>query len=331
MYLDPDMEVFGPLEDLFVLAEDRGIALTPHVLHPMPRDGRLPEDEAFLLSGQFNLGFIAVGQDASTFLGFWDERLALHAVVAPELGYFTDQRWVDFAPSFLDVAVVRDPSVNVAYWNLHERDLTRDADDRWLVNGAPLRVFHYSGYDSSRPYVLSKHAGERPRVVLHERPALLRFVLDRAERMEVSKAGKTLPPYGWGRSASGVRMTSTVRRLMWHAVRASQSGKAPRPPDPWDPDRGTDFTAWLNEGVAGAPGVSRFLHELWRMRPDLQRAHSVRRSRPRRHRSCCHRWRAPLHCLASTSLDISAESLAWARAVGCSHAPLQRPGCRCAP
>ncbi len=42
----------------------------------------------------------------------------------------------------------------------------------YLVDGVPLRFFHFSGFDSRTPWLLSKHQGERPRVLLSERPAL---------------------------------------------------------------------------------------------------------------------------------------------------------------
>ena len=58
---------------------------------------------------------------------------------------FTDQRWVDFAPSFFDHFILKDPTYNVAYWNLHERDLEW-TDGRYLVNGQPLTFFHFSGF-----------------------------------------------------------------------------------------------------------------------------------------------------------------------------------------
>ena len=35
---------------------------------------------------------------------------------------FTDQRWIDFVPSLFDHFILKDPTYNVAYWNLHERD-----------------------------------------------------------------------------------------------------------------------------------------------------------------------------------------------------------------
>ena len=76
-YLDPDICVYDSLVEMAELASELGIVLTPHVLTPMPRDGRLPEERHVLQSGMFNLGFIGVGSttEVDTFLGYWKERL----------------------------------------------------------------------------------------------------------------------------------------------------------------------------------------------------------------------------------------------------------------
>ena len=84
---------------------------------------------------------------------------------------FTDQRWVDFVPSFFEHHILKDPAYNVAYWNLHARDLTWDGS-RYMVDGAPMRFFHFSGFEFEKPWLLSRHQGERPRILLSERPAL---------------------------------------------------------------------------------------------------------------------------------------------------------------
>ncbi len=108
MYLDPDIEVYAPLHDLFAAALESGIALTPHVTEPVPRDGMSFAEEALLLSGQFNLGFVALSNEARPFLEYWKERTRRHAIRDVGAGYFTDQRWVDAVPTLFDHTVVRD-------------------------------------------------------------------------------------------------------------------------------------------------------------------------------------------------------------------------------
>ena len=123
-------------------------------------------------SGVYNLGFIGVGPSAVPFLRWWEERLMRDAISAPEQMLFTDQRWVDFVPSYFDHHIIRDPGFNVAYWNLDARKISKD-EDRYLVNGQPLRFFHFSGYRPETPWILSKYVASSPRVLLSEQPVLL--------------------------------------------------------------------------------------------------------------------------------------------------------------
>ena len=140
---------------------------------------------------------------------------------------FTDQRWVDFVPSFFDHHILKDPGYNVAYWNLHGRDVTLDGD-RPLVDGVPLRFFHFSGFDSRRPWLLSKHQGERPRVLLSERPAIAELCKDYLARLEAAGIhSDSRPPYGWGQLPCGVPMTSRMRRVYWSGLRSAEHGQCP--------------------------------------------------------------------------------------------------------
>ena len=96
--------------------------LTPHLTEPMPRDGRLPAEQNLLLSGTYNLGFIAVGDTEARRDARLVERPArTDAYVDVDHGFFTDQRFIDFVPSLFEPHLVKDPSWNVAYWNLATR------------------------------------------------------------------------------------------------------------------------------------------------------------------------------------------------------------------
>ena len=80
--------------------------VNPHLTAPMPRDGLRPSETDILISGSFNLGFagFAGGDEVDELLDWWAERLATDCLVAPERGYFVDQRWMDLAPG-----LVREP------------------------------------------------------------------------------------------------------------------------------------------------------------------------------------------------------------------------------
>jgi hypothetical protein len=126
-YLDPDIRVYDRLDEIERLTGEHGLVLIPHITSPLPRDGKRPSEADILISGTYNLGFISLEHGSATdgLLDWWSERLKTDCVVAPDTGYFVDQRWMDFVHGVMpDFFVLRDPSYNVAYWNLHGRELT---------------------------------------------------------------------------------------------------------------------------------------------------------------------------------------------------------------
>jgi hypothetical protein len=272
MYLDPDIEVFESLSELEELARTDEIVLLPHVTMPVPRDGFDPNEETFLLSGQFNLGFVAVSRAAAPFLEYWNERLELHSRIDHSRGYFTDQRWVDAVPSLFRHTVVREPGYNVAYWNLHELELSYSssgtAEGDVLVNGEPLRFFHYSGHSPKRPLELSKFA-PNPRVSVEDDLVLRDILIRRAARME-SEAIPSVP-YRWNRLPDGRPIPPELRQGYWLEVSHAFAASTEMPPTPFgDPIVQATFDRWIEE--AGELGLPRLAELFWRGSEVLQQA-----------------------------------------------------------
>jgi hypothetical protein len=272
MYLDHEIEVFAPLDDLFTMARDRTV-LTPHIVKPMARDVLgVPDEETFLLHGQFNLGFIAVSAASGPFLDYWKERTRLFALDEPTSGYFLDQRWVDPAPGMFACSVVRDPTCNVGYWNLHERDLEFTGSGAWTVGGSPLRFFHFSGHNPNEPFRLSEHLTGTPRVRVDQQPALRRMLQERAARVVALQNTADRPPYHWSRTTGGMELTRPIRRLYWDALRRAEQESVAPPPSAFEDDGGRNFLAWLREPVSPGNPVPRHLYARWEDRTDLRMA-----------------------------------------------------------
>lgn len=158
VYLDPDIVVYSPLAELDGGAQTF-ITLTPHLTAPV-EDENHARERAMLVAGTWNLGFIAVARDPQldAFLDWWKRRLTRDCVIEPEHGLFVDQKWIELVPGLFDrVTALRHDGYNVAYWNLRQRRVTRDASGAFLVNGQPLRFFHFSGFDASTPRLVSRH------------------------------------------------------------------------------------------------------------------------------------------------------------------------------
>ncbi|HXV06115.1 MAG TPA: glycosyltransferase [Solirubrobacterales bacterium] len=227
VYLDPDIRIFAPLEEIERRVAEHDVVLTPHFDKPLPRDGRKPAEEDILIAGTYNLGFIALreGKAASELLDWWSERLESHCLNEPEVGRFVDQRWIDLVPGiWSDVDVLRDPSYNIAYWNLPTRSLEDDGAGGYRVDGRTLRFFHFSGFDPQRPKELSKHQN-RIRVV--DQPLLRRICGEYAEELLGHGYREAIGwPYGWDSLPNGIKLDRTARRLYREMVEAGGAGES---------------------------------------------------------------------------------------------------------
>jgi len=145
LYLDSDIGIFSPLQRLWESILQTGLLLTPHCLSDFPNDGKWPERGVLQTAGIFNAGVIgATSGRANAFLDWWHGVLEYGCVVDLAKGQYVDQRYLDLVPAwFPDFAVCRDPGVNVAHFNLHERKVTQ-ALAGWQVGESPLVAFHFT-------------------------------------------------------------------------------------------------------------------------------------------------------------------------------------------
>jgi glycosyltransferase involved in cell wall biosynthesis len=271
IYLDPDIQVFSHLESIDEELTSTSVVLTPHCLFPIPRDGMETSEKTLRHAGIFNLGFVGVSQSGKEFLSWWHERLQTEAVVDLANALFTDQRWVDFVPSLFPCTILRDAGLNVAYWNLHERSLTKE-NNTIRVNGDKLKFFHFSGLDPATPWQLTKHAGTNPRVEINADPILESLVNSYSDLLQTAgHAEQKKVPYGFNETADGIALNSYIRRAFGDWWKSYVDGGAPQPPDPFNA-ASSDFTTWLSNAKNGVPGnqFTDIEYQLWRSRSDLQ-------------------------------------------------------------
>lgn len=145
VYLDPDVLAYGEFVELRDLLDEHSIILAPHLLRP----GNVDMEISSLAHGSYNLGFLAVrrSDNASRFLDWWASRLFLFCYDDKARGIFTDQKWIDLAPSFYDVHILKHHGYDFATWSLLGSDL-KEEGGRLMINGDPLRFIHFSGLDS---------------------------------------------------------------------------------------------------------------------------------------------------------------------------------------
>jgi hypothetical protein len=164
VYLDPDTCLFASLAPVTELLETHDILLTPHLIEPNDVPLAIEDnDVATLRTGIYNLGFLAVrtSGEGARFARWWSERLLTHCYDDIPHGLFVDQRWCDHVPALFDrVKVLRDPGYNVASWNLSRRTVTVEKDGRILVNGAPLRFWHFTKLGEVGDAMTRRYAGD---------------------------------------------------------------------------------------------------------------------------------------------------------------------------
>ena len=268
LYLDPDIWVLDRLDPLWEVLTTHAIALVPHITDPID-DELLPNEQTFLRCGAYNLGFLGLrdAPAARRMLTWWQRRCYEQCVVRLEQGLFVDQKWIDLVPAiFEEVAIVRDPGYNVAYWNLHARQL-RPNGSGWYVNGERLRFFHFSGYDPDVPAAVSKHQtrfdvdrlGAGGRLFDEYRTLLLRDGYREASRW----------PLPFARFDNGVALSPIVRHLY-----LSLGPERQRFGDPFATTPPEAFLAWLNAPAPGepptAPYISNLLAHVPLVRTDLR-------------------------------------------------------------
>jgi hypothetical protein len=160
LYFDLDMSIHAPLTPFTEALEKSCIVLTPHLLAPSTQENAELEECKYRLSGLVNAGCMAVREhpQSRSFLEWWSARTERHGHLDIAQGFYNEQFWVEYALSFYEQAgLLRHPGVNVAWWNLSERPLARLADGSVTAGGYPLVCFHWSGYRTARPELLTTY------------------------------------------------------------------------------------------------------------------------------------------------------------------------------
>jgi glycosyltransferase involved in cell wall biosynthesis len=269
-YLDPDIKIYGSLKTLDDQAAAHGVVLIPHNSEPIPPDDRMPSQVDIMIAGIYNLGYVSLapGREVEDLLDWWADRLERDCRVDPKWGYFVDQRWFDLTPGFLsDVAIVREPEFNLAYWNVHSRRLGW-ADGRYTVNDRPLAFFHFSGFDPEHPLVLSRHQN---RVDVTSDPVLERLLGEYAgDVMGEGHAVSRGWPYSYGSLGDGMRIDDTLRGL-YDDFSDEHDGRVA---SPFTVEGAIGFERWLSQTAPGRPrGITRALAHVYDDRADLRGAY----------------------------------------------------------
>lgn len=158
IYVDGDMLFLGDVHESVEEMGGSAILLTPHLIGPSSDD----VEYDIMTHGWMNAGFLAFRRHHPGTRGVLDwliDRISRRGFFAPRYGLSCDQTWVSALPVlFRDLTSVSSHlGLNVGYWNLSERPLTRSGK-AILAGGSSLLLFHFSGFEWKRSNRLSKHS-----------------------------------------------------------------------------------------------------------------------------------------------------------------------------
>ena len=147
-YFDPDIFVYKKTFIYDLICSDHSIAVTPHSL---VAEKNFQEELKRIEYGIFNLGFLYVKNDISgqKLTEWWKVRCKYDCYEDLSIGIYTDQKFFDVVPClFSKVLILRDPHLNLAYWNfnLHKP----------LVNLSEIGFVHWSSKDFDAPDIMSR-------------------------------------------------------------------------------------------------------------------------------------------------------------------------------
>ena len=270
-YIDPDIKIFSSLNSLIDMTIEFGWSLTPHSDKPIHRNGWQPTEEEIKGAGIYNLGFIGVTKRANAMLEWWCERLKRDCIIDVPRQLFTDQRWIDMAVAIWPAYIERGHSFNVAYWNLDHRKVWREGDT-YVVDGDPLKFFHFSGYDPTVPYWISKYQTGRPRVLLSDNSHVAELCAEYgAEMLTIREEISDAAPYGWSEIVPGLRWTKALRRYLRDCIIEAEASGSALPPNPYMKDGPQPFINWLRSVDGDKPiGLPRYLEAVYLYRGDLR-------------------------------------------------------------
>lgn len=203
MYIDPDICFYNRINFVIDKLDFYDCVLIPHISKPYS-DSYSPTEIEIAKVGHYNLGFAAFKKNKDTidFLHWWQKKLNKFCYNDPEEYMFTDQKWMDFAPSYLNTYIVREKGYDVAYWNLHE----------YIGQFSIKKVvfFHFSGYVIDDEYV-SKY---QDRFKLKNINEYKKFFYEYAERLkELSKNIDYDYKYPYNYFSNGEKISLALRRI----------------------------------------------------------------------------------------------------------------------
>lgn len=221
IYLDPDIYVTRPLDYIYECLNNKSVVLTPHYCDIEEQFDGAVSEETFNKVGIYNLGFCALKNDkvGQEIAKWWQNRLQYKCYSQSSEGLFVDQKWMDYIPGFFPDAtcVSSHHGMNVAIWNLHERELFIDEKQGYMIRRKktgdefPLLFFHFSGFDPFETTIINRR---HPQFNVTTYPSFKPIIEEYRERVYANGYDRfNKMTYGFNHYFDGSVITPLQRRM----------------------------------------------------------------------------------------------------------------------
>ena len=221
IYLDPDIYVTRPLDYIYECLNNKSVVLTPHYCDIEEHFDGAVSEETFNKVGIYNLGFCALKNDkvGQEIAKWWQNRLQYKCYSQSSEGLFVDQKWMDYIPGFFPDAtcVSSHHGMNVAIWNLHERELFIDDRQGYMIRRKKtgdefsLLFFHFSGFDPFETSVINRR---HPQFNVTTYPSFKPIIEEYRERVYANGYDRfSKMTYGFNHYFDGSVITPLQRRI----------------------------------------------------------------------------------------------------------------------
>lgn len=220
IYLDPDMYVVKNLQFIWDILAKKSIMLTPHFFEIYEGEfSGAVSDNSILSVGIYNLGYCAIAKtdNGRKIVTWWKNKLQDQCYDDRDDGTFVDQKWMNFVPAFFpdDVCISHNEGLNVAIWNLHERELVIE-NGMYYVKGIrgqkdELSVFHFSGFDPFNNTVINRR---HPQFNVNTFPSFKPIIEEYRQAVYANGYEKYHPmTYSFETFSNGENINNVQRRL----------------------------------------------------------------------------------------------------------------------
>lgn len=222
--LDSDIMSVGSFAPVWEQLETARLILTPHLTTPPPLDLPYSNEIEIVDQGVYNGGFLACreGVESREALSWMKSRFPLYGFMDRRNGMFVDQKLIPLLPVYFPstVTIWRDLRVNIAFWNAHERTVTRSGN-RYTIGGQNVIFFHLSGYRIETPDVVCSYLSSSANAGILRTAPWLALVLRDYRDLMGSVAPIHSGEYGHARCQGGILLTPDLRRLYFKCGKLS--------------------------------------------------------------------------------------------------------------